>query len=72
MVPLKYLKKFWRACEIPLINFENNVILTWSANCFIVAGTVANQVPTFAITDPTLCVPVLTSSTHDNPKLLHN
>ena len=32
----------------------------------------ANQVTTFAITDTTLYVPVLTSSTHDNAKLSHN
>ena len=31
------------------INCEINCILTWPANCFILAGT--DQVPTFAITD---------------------
>ena len=33
MVPLKYLSNFWRTLEMPLINCEVNVILTWSANC---------------------------------------
>ena len=37
---------------------------------FLVAGTVANQVTTFAITDTKLYVPVVTLSTHDNAKLL--
>ena len=28
MVPLKYLSKFWRTIEMPLINCEVNLILT--------------------------------------------
>ena len=34
MVPLKYLSNFWRTSEIPLINCEINLIITWSTNCF--------------------------------------
>ena len=30
MVPLKYLSNFWRTLEIPLIDCEFNLILTWS------------------------------------------
>ena len=30
MVPLKYLSNFWRTLEVPLINCEVNLILTWS------------------------------------------
>ena len=33
MVPLKYLSNFWRTLEMPLINCEVNLILTWSSNC---------------------------------------
>ena len=29
MVPPKYLKNFWRTLEMPLINYEVNLILTW-------------------------------------------
>ena len=29
MVPLKYLNNFWRTLEMPLINCEVNLILTW-------------------------------------------
>ena len=29
MVPLKYLSNFWRTLEMPLINCEVNLILTW-------------------------------------------
>ena len=34
-VPLKYLSDFWRSLEIPLINCESNLILTWSEDCVI-------------------------------------
>ena len=30
MVPLKYFSNFWRTLEMPLINCEVNLILTWS------------------------------------------
>ena len=56
MVPLKYLRNFWRTLEMPLIICEVNLILTWSANFFIVATNVANQGATFTITEnKTLC-----------------
>ena len=34
MVPLKYLCNIWRTLEMPLINCEVSLILTWSANCY--------------------------------------
>ena len=55
---------------MPLINCEVNLILTWSADCVIIYTNVANQVPTFTITEANLYVPVVTLSTHDNAKLL--
>ena len=70
MVPLKYLSNFWRTLEMPLINCEVNLILTWSADCVIIYNDVINQVPTFAITETNLYVPVVTLSTQDNAKLL--
>ena len=33
MIPLKCLSNFWRTLEMPSINCEVNLILTWSANC---------------------------------------
>ena len=69
-VPLKYLCKFWRTLEMPLINCEINLILTWSATCFIIDAPIANQAPTFKITDTKLYVTVVTLSTQDNEKLL--
>ena len=35
MVPLKYLSNFWRTFEMPLINCEISVILTWSDKCVL-------------------------------------
>ena len=70
MVPLKYLSNFWRTLEMPLINCEINLILTWSSTCVIVSTNIANQVATFEITDTKLYVPVVTLSTQENAKLL--
>ena len=33
VVPLKYLSNFWRSLNIPLINCEVELILTWFKNC---------------------------------------
>ena len=70
MVPLKYLSNFWRTLEMPLINCEVNLILTWSSTGLIVSTNNANQNATFAITDTKLYVPVVTLSTQENTKLL--
>ena len=70
MVPLKYLRNFWWTLEIPLINCEVNLILTWSSDCVTNYSNVANEVPVFAITETNLYVPVIALSTQDNAKLL--
>ena len=70
MVSLKYLSNFWRTLEMPLINCEVNLILTWSSNCVLVATNIPNQIPTFVITDTKLYVPVVTLSTQENTKFL--
>ena len=67
MVPLKYLCNFWRTLEMPLINCEVNLILTWSSTCVITNSTGAVR---FEITDTRLYVPVVTLSTQENTKLL--
>ena len=68
MVPLKYLSNFWRTLEMPLINCEVNLILTWSSTCVIASAINANQAATFAITDTKLYVPVVTLSPQENTK----
>ena len=67
MVPLKYLSNFWKTLEMPLINCEVNLILTWSKYCVITNSTGKGK---FKITDAKLYVPVVTLSTQDNAKLL--
>ena len=52
---------------MPLINCEVELILDWTANC---VTNIANQVPTFTITETNLYVPVVTLSIQDNAKLL--
>ena len=59
------MKNSWNA-----INCEVNLILTWPANCVIIYTDVANQIPTFTITEINLYVPVVTLTTQDNAKLL--
>ena len=53
MVPLKYLSNIWRILEMPLINCEINLILTWSENC-VMSNAAANQATTLAIIDTKL------------------
>ena len=69
------------ALDMPLINCEINLILTWSANCVLTDMTKRNaeenyqaiNSPTgsiFKITDTKLYAPVITLSTKDDNKLL--
>ena len=68
VIPLKYLSNFWKSLNIPLINCEIELILTWSKNCILADMTVdaaadpAIVAPTgleFKITDTKLYVPVV-------------
>ena len=63
ILPLKYLSIFWRTLEMPLINCEVNLILTWSI-------TNSTGEAKFAIIETKLYVPVVTLSTKGNEKLL--
>ena len=78
-IPLKYFSNFWRNLDIPLINCEVEIILTWSKNCVLADMTVdadadlATVAPTrseFQIKDTKLYVPVVTLSKENNIKLL--
>ena len=67
MVPLKYLRNFWRTLEMPLNNCEVNLILTWPSTYVITNSTGAGIV---TITDTKRYVLVVTLSTQDNARLL--
>ena len=66
-VPLKYLSNFWRTLEMPLINCEVNLILSWY--CGISSATGAAK---FKMTDTKLYVPVVTLSIEDNENYYNN
>ena len=42
VIPLKYLSNFWWNLNIPLINSEVELILTWSKNCILADMTARN------------------------------
>ena len=60
------LSNFWRTLEMPLINCEINLILTWSEDCVISSTTRETE---FTIADTKLYVPVVILSSQDNAKL---
>ena len=73
VIPLKHLSNFWRTLNIPLINCEIELILTWSKRCVLADMTAANNPPTeseFQITGTKLYVPVVTLSKENDKKLL--
>ena len=85
VVPLKYLSKFLRSLNIPLINCEVELILNWFKNCVLIdkltreANSAANpnvyeidnpENAIFQITDTKLYVPVVTLSKENDIKLL--
>ena len=61
---------FWRTLEMTLTDSETNLILTGSLRSFIIDAPIADQEPTFTVTDTKLYVPVVNLSTEDNAKLL--
>ena len=78
-IPLKYLGNFWRSLDIPLINCEITLILSWYKECVLV-GRAHRGLPAAAINSPTdakfeitdckLYVPVVTLSVENDNKLL--
>ena len=85
-MPLKNLSNFWKTLDIPLINCEVSLALSWSANCVITSlekrlvtaaqgdnPAVYDDSPTnatFKITDYKFYVPVVTLSAENDTKLL--
>ena len=85
VVPLKYLSNFWRTLDIPLINCEVSLTLTWSENCVITSKATREADPDadlavpginnpsnaiFKIKDTKLYFPVVTLSAENDNKLL--
>ena len=81
VIPLKHLTNLWRSLNIPLIDCEVELILTWSKNCALADMTTkdaegddpAIDAPwrlEFQITDTKLHVSVVTLSKENDIKLL--
>ena len=85
VVPLKYLSNFWRNLNIPLINCEVELILTWFKNCVLVDkltrdadyndNLVVRKINNpenaiFQIIDTKLYVPLVSLSKENDIKLL--
>ena len=79
VVPLKYLSNFWRTLNMPLINCELPLILTWSESYVItsmvkrIANMQRDVSPTgaaFNTKDTKLYVPVVTLPTKDDNNFL--
>ena len=72
-IPLKHLSNFWRSLNIPLINCETELILTWLKKCVLADMTTKNVAPLgleFQRTHTKLFVPVITLSKENDTKLL--
>ena len=63
VLPLKYLSNFFRSLEMPLINCEVKLNLTWKKECILSTG---GSDAVFIINDTKLCIPVVTLSKEDN------
>ena len=84
-MPLKHLSNFYKTLDIPLINCEINLILTWRKKCVIASKATRDAEPdadpavaavynpinkTFKIAGTKLYVAVVTLSMEDDNKLL--
>ena len=81
IIPLKHVIDFWKSLNIPLMNWEVELILAWSKNCVLAdmvtrdtdgenLAIAAPSVTTFKINDTKLYVPVVTLSKENDTKLL--
>ena len=84
-MPLKHLSNFWRSLNIPLVNCEVELFLTWFKNCVLIdkltrdadygANSCVSEINNpenaiFQITDTKLYVPVVSLSKENDIKLL--
>ena len=76
VVPLKYLSKFFRLLEMPLLNCKIHLELNWNNNCVMYGAdtyaggdNASDRETIFQITSTKLYVPIVTLSTEGNKKL---
>ena len=71
-IPLKHLSNFWRLLDLPLINCEIELDLSWKKDCVLIQHHDNITGTNFMITSTKLYVPVATLSINDNIKFLEN
>ena len=71
-IPLKYLSNFWRSLDLPLINCEIELDLSWTKDCVLIEHHNNITGINFIITSTKLYVSAVTLSINDNIKFLEN
>ena len=71
-IPLKYLSNFWRFLDLPLINCERELDLSWTKDCVLIEHHNNIAGVNCMITSTELYVPVVTLSINDNIKFFEN
>ena len=69
---LKLLSDFWTFLDLPLINCEIELDLTWTKDCVLIKHHNNITGVIFIITSTKIYVPVVTLSINDNIKFLEN
>ena len=71
-IPLKYLSNFWKSLDLPLINCEKELDLSWTKDCVLIEQNNNITGVNFVITSTTLYFPVVSLSINDNINFLEN
>ena len=69
---LKLLSDFWTFLDLPLINCEIELDLTWTKDCVLIKDHNNITGVIFIIPSTKIYVPVVTLSINDNIKFLEN
>ena len=71
-IPLKYLSIFWKSLDLPLINCETELHLSWTNDCVLIEQNNNIAGVNFVITNTKLYVPVVTLYINDNNSFIEN
>ena len=71
-IPLKCHSTFWRSLDLPLLNCEIELEISWTKDCVLIQYHNNITGTNFMITSTKLYVPVVTLSINDNIKFLEN
>ena len=71
-IPLKNLSNFWRFLDLPKINYELELDLSWTKICVLIEHNNSIAGANFMITSTKIYVPVVTLFINDNINFLEN